>query len=385
MSPMAAHRWTLAELRSVGQLTAGDAANRGRLSVRVRLARLRSRDLLIAQSAVGAAAAWFIAHNLVGHVAPFFAPVVAVIVASQSRGQQLRRGFEVTVGVAIGIAIGDLFRVWAGVGWWQVGLVVTVAMALALLAGAGQLMITQAGVQSIVVTTVVGPNGAFNRWLDAVIGGMVALVLALVVPSRATARPRELAGALLDEMAAILGETVGALSAQDEQRADRVLARARDTESLTGELSTAVTEGVGAARLPVLWHRRGGSRADAGEISRLTPPLDRATRNVRVLVRRSTVSIWRGEEMPAGTVDLIGRLRDVATTMADDLAAQRSLNGHRAELALIGVGSSAHDLTPTLSTTVVLAQIRSIVVDLAEVTGLDAAVARDAVPPIPSD
>jgi len=95
------------------------------------------------------------------------------------RGQQLRRGFEVTVGVAIGIAIGDLFRVWAGVGWWQVGVVVTVAMALALLAGAGQLMITQAGVQSIVVITVVGPNGAFNRWLDAVIGGMVALVLAL--------------------------------------------------------------------------------------------------------------------------------------------------------------------------------------------------------------
>jgi hypothetical protein len=380
---MAAHRWTLAELRSVGQLTAGDAANRGKLSARVRLARLRSRDLLIAQSAVGAALAWFIAHSLVGHIAPFFAPVVAVIVASQSRGQQMRRGLEVTVGVAIGIAIGDLFRVWAGVGWWQVGVVVTVAMSLALLAGAGQLMITQAAVQSIVVTTVVGPNGAFNRWLDAVIGGVVALVLALVVPSRATARPRELAGALLDETAAILDETVASLTSADEQSADRVLARARDTESLTGELSAAVAEGVGAARLPLLWRRRGRGSADAAEIARLTPPLDRATRNVRVLVRRSAVSIWRGEEMPSGTVALIRRLRQVVADMADDLAARRPLDEHRDELAAIGVASSAHDLTPTLSTTVVLAQIRSIVVDLAEVTGLDVATARDAVPPIP--
>lgn len=367
----------------MGQLTAGDAASRGKLSVRVRLARLRSRDLLIAQSAVGAAAAWFIAHDLVGHAAPFFAPVVALIVASQSRGQQVRRGFEVTVGVAIGIAIGDLFRVWAGIGWWQVGVVVAVAMALALLAGAGQLMITQAGVQAIVVTTIVGPNGAFNRWLDAVIGGMVALVLALVVPSRATARPRELAAALLDETAAILDEIVAALAAAAEQDAERVLARARDTESLTGELSAAVTEGVGSARLPLLWRRHSRGNADAAEIARLTPPLDRATRNVRVLVRRSAVSIWRGEEMPAGTVELIRRLRHVVAAMADDLVAHRSLDGHRGELAAIGVASSVADLTPTLSATVVLAQIRSIVVDLAEVTGVDAATARAAVPPSP--
>jgi len=122
-----------------------------------------------------------------------------------------------------------------------------------------------------------------------------------------------------------------------------------------------------------------------GQISRLTPPLDRATRNVRVLVRRSAVSIWRGEQMPAGTVELIRRLRHSAAAMADDLAAHRGLDGHRADLTAIGVASSAYDLTPTLSTTVVLAQIRSLVVDLAEVTGLDAATARDAVPPIPTD
>jgi len=38
-----------------------------------------------------------------------------------------------------------------------------------------------------------------------------------------------------------------------------------------------------------------------------------------------------------------------------------------------------------MSTTVVLAQIRSVVVDLAEVTGLDASTARAAVPPVPTD
>lgn len=87
--------------------------------------------------------------------------------------------------------------------------------------------------------------------------------------------------------------------------------------------------------------------------------------------------------MPAGTVELIRRLSVVASAMADDLAARRGLDDRRVDLAAIGVASSARDLTPTLSTTVVLAQIRSIVVDLAEVTGLDVATARDAVPPIP--
>ena len=376
---MAAHRWTLAELRAVGQLSAGEAASRGRVSVRVRLARLRSRDVLIAQSAVGAALAWLIAHNLLGHVVPFFAPVVAVIVATQSRGQQLRRGVEVTFGVAIGIAVGDLFRVWAGVGGWQIAVVVAVAMSVALLAGAGQLMITQAGVQAIVVATVVGPNGAFNRWVDAVIGGLVALLLALLIPSRTSARPRELAGALLDEMSAILTETVGALADGDEQRIEHTLTRARDTETLTGELSTAVTEGVQSAPLAVIWRR---GRADPAGIAPLAGPLDRATRNVRVLVRRAAVSVWRSEEVPAGTVDLVRRLAAVTSAMADDLAAGRALDSARTELTAIGVDSSAAGLVTSLSATVVLAQVRSIVVDLAEATGQPASSAREAVPPV---
>ena len=61
-------------------------------------------------------------------------------------------------------------------------------MSVALLLDGGQLLVTQAAVQSIIVTALVpAPGDAFVRWTDALIGGGVALVAATVVPGRAAA------------------------------------------------------------------------------------------------------------------------------------------------------------------------------------------------------
>lgn len=98
-------------------------------------------------------------------------------------GQRLRRVAEVTVGVAVGIAVADIFVGVVGSGPWQITVVVLVSMSLALLLDAGLLLVMQSAVQSIVVTDLV-PTGsqALGRWVDAVIGGVVALVFAMVVP-----------------------------------------------------------------------------------------------------------------------------------------------------------------------------------------------------------
>ena len=52
--------------------------------------------------------AWFLAHDVVGHPQPFFAPIVAVVCLGTSYGQRLRRVAEVTIGVAIGVFLADL-------------------------------------------------------------------------------------------------------------------------------------------------------------------------------------------------------------------------------------------------------------------------------------
>ena len=59
--------------------------------------------------------------------------------------------------MTVGVAVGDLWLVFFGTGVWQIMLVTAIAMSLATLLGAGQLMMTQAGVQSIIVTAL-APN-----------------------------------------------------------------------------------------------------------------------------------------------------------------------------------------------------------------------------------
>ncbi|MFM8762911.1 MAG: aromatic acid exporter family protein, partial [Solirubrobacterales bacterium] len=52
----------------------------GRLSLRERFMRLRAAAPRAAIAALAAAVSYFIAHELLGHSSPFFAPVSAVIV-----------------------------------------------------------------------------------------------------------------------------------------------------------------------------------------------------------------------------------------------------------------------------------------------------------------
>ena len=90
--------------------------SRGRTSLRVRVARLRSKSFAIAQCALAAGIAWFIAADLLGHQTPFFAPIAAVVSLGTSYGQRLRRVAEVTIGVAVGVLLGDLLVFWLGSG-----------------------------------------------------------------------------------------------------------------------------------------------------------------------------------------------------------------------------------------------------------------------------
>ena len=179
--------------------------SRGRTTMRSRVARLRSKSFAIAQCALAAGIAWFVASDVLGHQTPFFAPIAAVVSLGTSYGQRLRRVAEVTIGVAVGVFLGDLLVYWLGSGAWQVSLVVALAMSMAFLLGGGPLLVTQAAVQSIVITTLIAdPGAAFTRWTDALIGGCVALVAATVVPAAPLRRPREQASEVLRKVSALL-------------------------------------------------------------------------------------------------------------------------------------------------------------------------------------
>ena len=91
--------------------------------------------------------------------------MAAVVSLGTSYGQRLRRVAEVTVGVAIGVFTADVFTHYLGSGAWQLTLIVALAMSTALLLDAGAIFVTQAAVQSIVVSVLLpDPGAAFTRW-----------------------------------------------------------------------------------------------------------------------------------------------------------------------------------------------------------------------------
>ena len=353
-------------------------ARLGRRSLKERVGRWRSRAFFIVQCAVTAGAAWWLAQQLLGHPMPFFAPVASIICLGFTFGNRLRRGIEVSIGVALGVFIGDVFVTLFGSGFWQITIVVVLAMSVATLLGAGQLLIIQSGVQSaIIIGLSATPNESLGRWLDAVIGCVVALLAATIVPLAPLRRPRLLAADVLLDMAATLTAAEAALRQNDTESADAALDQARAGEKNLAALNEAAAEGMAVVRYSP-FRRRHLPAVQA--YSDLHEPLDRANRNLRVLVRRSAVGVWRHEEVPRSDLELMTSLAEVMRAMAAQLADRHLPTEARAQLAELAEASSHAKLSGSLSGVVILAQLRSMIADLLQLTGMDYVEARALVP-----
>ena len=186
--------------------------------------------------------------------------------------------------MTVGVALGDLWLVLFGTGVWQIMLVVAIAMSLATLLGAGPVMMSQAGVQSIAVS-VLAPNFGygFNRWIDAVIGCALALLVATVAPSGPLRRPTEAAAKVVFGMAETLDAAADALAANDERAATAVLDRAEAAEKDLAVFDAAAAEGLEVVRHSLFQRRRLSTGNCIGR-----PPPSRLT------VRAGTFEYWPG-------------------------------------------------------------------------------------------
>ncbi|MGE9808822.1 FUSC family protein [Janibacter sp. G1551] len=350
-----------------------------RTSLRTRLTRLRSKSWAVAQCAIAAGVAWFLAADVFRHDMPFFAPIAAVVCLGTSFGQRLRRVAEVTVGVALGVLIADLLVIAIGTGAWQLTLIVALAMCTAFLLDGGPLLVTQAGVQSIVVATLVpGADGALLRWTDALIGGAVALVAATVVPAAPLRRPRENAAAVTRKISALLRAAADVMDHGNSDPAFALLRDARSTDYLIRELRAAADEGLSVVASSPF---RVAHREHIRHVADLVEPLDLALRNTRVLVRRTAVAAYHRREVPASYRVLCRELADAADQIASELSANQMAVAARPALMRVGRASAEVERVHDLTIEVVLAQIRSITADLLTLTGMDPLAASDALPP----
>ncbi|MGW4356535.1 FUSC family protein [Nocardia sp. NPDC004582] len=363
-----------------------DAAREsGVTRVRTAAGRVRSSLLPIVQCAIGAGVAWFIAHNVIGHEHPFFAPMAAMISIGVSFGARLRRSIELIVGVAVGIGIGDLFVSRVGTGGWQIMLLVVLAMCAAVFLDGGPVITMQAASSAVLVATLYPPGqgGASLRMIDALVGGLVGIVVVAAIPLHPVRRAREQAAGILEVMGAALTECADGLLEQDAAKIKQALESVRGTQGAIDSLRNTLEGSQEIIRIsPLYWN----SRARLSRLRDAADPLDNAVRNTRVLLRRALTSVRDDEVLAPGLiveVEKLGQAVDVVRRMMladpdekpDPAEATRVLRsvGKGATKDLVeGAGLSAH---------VVFAQLRSIVVDLMQVCGVRRLSAMALLPP----
>jgi hypothetical protein len=356
----------------VGSVREGHLYSRIRDGFTAGIDRLRVSGWSVVQTAVAASLAYLLAVVLLGHDTPFFAPIAAVIALSVTAGQRMRRAVELIFGVAVGLMIADLLVLFIGTGTAQIGVVVFLAMLAAVFIGGGTLLVNQAAISALLVVVLQPPDAAFSpdRFLDALAGGAVALVISYLFPVNPERLVERAARPIFDELVAVLEEISVALRDGDRAKAEEALVRARkiDDEYVVS-FYDALAAGQETARLSPTGRRALGHLqlyANAGN------RIDLAVINTRVLARGAANMLRRGEPAPALLPEAVLDLSRAARALAAYLEVSREPEEARRYALEAARGATRilkerHDL----ATSVLVGQVRSAAVDILRSTGMN--------------
>jgi uncharacterized membrane protein YgaE (UPF0421/DUF939 family) len=357
-----------------------DAAERSRGSMRTRWGRVRAHWRVMVQAGIAVAIAWAVAKHVWGHAAPFFAPVSAVIALGNSYYERERRAAELVAAVTLGIAAADLLAHELGRGIPQLAIAVFIAMGLGFFFGKSQLFVNQVAVSAVLVFTVTPTSSHLNfaRAVDALTGGVIALVVAAVIlPADPVRLLRDAARPVLDELAATLADIAQALRIRELDDAEAALVRARGMSELGEAFFAATRESLSAAR----WSPARRRARDTVEFyTEAAARIDLAVRNTRVLARGAMRALSLDENVPPDVADAIDDLAAAVRALATALAADTAFDDVR-EPALRAAATATRVLegTTNLSVSVIVGQVRSTAVDLLTGIGFSYEEATDAV------
>ncbi|MBY8870418.1 FUSC family protein [Micromonospora sp. PLK6-60] len=346
--------------------------------------RLRGNWRPIVEATVAATVAWVLAARVIGHPDPFFAPSAALVVLGEARGQRVRQTVEMVLGVAAGVLVAELVVHALGPGYTTIFLVLLATIGLMVALGASSTLTVQAAISALYLVVVAAPKGDFMpfRFVDALIGGAVALAVSQLVSVRDPIAPlaTEARQAYAD-LAGVVDDVAAALERCDETAARAALDRAREVDGCVERLRIAVRACGEALRLRVRG-RRQLDRID--EVETTARQLDYAARNIRVLARAGATLTRRHTATPAELSAAIRALADavraageaLATDLAGEAAAERHAGrADDAALEAVRIGARLLAAHPPLPLAMIVGQIRATAIDLLRGTlGDDAAV-----------
>ncbi|MCX5070201.1 FUSC family protein [Micromonospora lupini] len=353
---------------------------RARLSggLRDRARRVRGIGGLALQAGLAAALSWFVVRQVLHVSQPVFAPISAVSTLAASVGQRLRRTVELILGVTVGVLVGDLLLTVTGTGWWQLALIVVLAILVALFLAGSAAVVIQAGATAVLIATL-SPSVRdleIPRFVDALVGGAVALVVtAVLLPLSPLRVLNRAARPVLDLLSTQLDATAGALADGDIDRALTARTKLRENKDELRALIEATQGAREASTLsPVHWHERHGP---VGRYAQTAEPIDRAMRNAGTLIRRAVTVIEDGEPVPKALPGAVADLAEAVRVLKRQFAAGHEPTEARARaLRAVCAAGDAYREGVGFSGAVVVAQVRTTVSDLLVATGLTQEVAN---------
>ncbi|WP_433316514.1 FUSC family protein [Micromonospora sp. CA-269861] len=367
----------------VGRTWAG-LRERMRYAVRSRVWRLRLFGLLAVQAGIAASLAWFVGYQFLDNPTPVLAPTIAVGIVAASMGSRLRRTVELLVGVVLGLAVGDTLMPLFGIGAWQTGVVVVLAIIVAVLFKGGGSLLTQAGGTAVLIATLEPPvrDLSVPRFVDAAVGGLIGLAVGLlVVPIHPQRTVRRLAEPVLDPAIAALHDLATALRVRDLDGAQRSLGALRGL----GSRLNALDEGLGAAQevvrlAPLRWRERTSLAFYTDAVRHL----ERSLYGCRAIARRLTKALRDGEPMPEEFPAAIDLLAASVQTLRCSIRARAEPREARQQVltAVELVGKAQGDAAPDptrphthrlgYSGMIAVGEFRTSAHDLLMASGLDA-------------
>ncbi|MCW2663537.1 MAG: aromatic acid exporter family protein [Mycobacterium sp.] len=155
-------------------------------AARAGLNRLRAVWFNLVQTSVAAGLSWYIAHDLLGHPQPFFAPIAAAVSLSITNVLRAQRAIQMMIGVTLGIGVGIAVQWLLGPGAVAIGVAALIALCAAVFIGhgyigQGTMFANQTAVSAILVLALYRSNVGLERVYDALIGGVVAIVVAVLL------------------------------------------------------------------------------------------------------------------------------------------------------------------------------------------------------------
>ncbi|HEY5390203.1 MAG TPA: FUSC family protein [Solirubrobacteraceae bacterium] len=292
---------------------ASELAWRGRLSEA--RARLAASLWPLTQAAAAAGLAWLVAHNLIGHAQPFFAPIAAAVALSTSAVRRGRRILQMIAGVMIGIAVSEGAAAVMGTSWLSIAItvLVTMAVASALAIGVfneGMMFVNQSASAAVLVIALHRHGTGSERAIDALVGGGVAAAIGVgLFPADPLRMLRAAEREVLRSLAGALAHVGELLESGGRVAAGWTLAAAQDIHSQLAALAAARQTARANVRIAP---RRLALRAQvAGEDARIAI-LDLLANAALSLLRVAGDALDQDEAVEPATAACV---RDLAATL----------------------------------------------------------------------